>query len=344
MITYYLREDYSMVLFLVVNGVFGTNVCFYPLPYDKSVLNLLETAMNQSKSKSIEDKRKAFKIKIAKDGVVLPGAYNALTAKQIQQIGFEGVYISGAALSASAGLPDIGLLTLSEFSFFIKYITQAVDLPCIADADTGFGEVVNVFRTVQELESIGLAGMHMEDQLMPKRCGHLPGKTLISESNMCEKIQAACEARKDKNFLIIARTDARSAEGFDKAVSRAKSYVKAGADLIFPEALQTENEFKHFAKEVNIPLLANMTEFGVSPLLSAKELFSIGYKIVIFPVTALRVTMKNTQSLYQEIKREGDQKSFLTKMQTRQELYDLIDYEAYAKIDRKAANYKTNKQ
>ena len=296
--------------------------------------------MNQPERKSIEQKRKAFKMKIAKEGVVLPGAYNALTAKQIQQVGFEGVYISGAALSASAGLPDIGLLTLSEFSFFIKYITQAVNLPCIADADTGFGEVVNVVRTVQELEGIGLAGMHMEDQIMPKRCGHLPGKTLISEANMCEKILAACSARKDENFLIIARTDARSAEGFDKAVSRAKAYVQAGADLIFPEALQSEGEFKLFASKINVPLLANMTEFGVSPLLSAKELFDIGYKVVIFPVSALRVTMKNTKNLYQEIKKEGAQKSFLDKMQTRQELYDLIDYDAYAKIDKKAANYK----
>ena len=232
------------------------------------------------------------------------------------------------------------MLTLSEFSFFIKYITQAVDLPCIADADTGFGEVINVVRTVQELESIGLAGMHMEDQVMPKRCGHLPGKTLISEKNMCAKIQAACSARKDENFLIIARTDARSGEGFDKAISRAKAYVNAGADLIFPEALQTEEEFKQFAKEINVPLLANMTEFGVSPLMSAQELFSIGYKIVIFPVSALRVTMKNTQVLYQEIKKEGAQKSFLNKMQTRQELYELIDYDAYAKLDKKAANYK----
>ena len=296
--------------------------------------------MKQSKTKSIEEKRKAFKAKINGGGIVLPGAYSALTAKQIQQVGFEGVYISGAALSASAGLPDIGLLTLSEFSFFIKYITQAVDLPCIADADTGFGEVVNVVRTVQELESIGLAGMHMEDQVMPKRCGHLPGKTLISKTNMCEKIQAACSARKDENFLIIARTDARSAEGFDSTVSRAKAYVDAGADLIFPEALQTEKEFKKFAKAIKVPLLANMTEFGVSPLLNAEELFSIGYKIVIYPVSALRVTMKSTQLLYQGIKKEGAQKSFLSKMQTRQELYDLIDYDAYAKIDKKAANYK----
>tara|TARA_Y100001934_G_scaffold283416_2_gene403048 strand:+ start:4820 stop:5830 length:1011 start_codon:yes stop_codon:yes gene_type:complete len=328
--------------FSPLNRIFGNKLCFYALAYFKSELNIIE--MSEEEIKSIEEKRKYFKNKINQEGIVLPGAYNALTAKQIQQVGFEGVYISGAALSASAGLPDIGLLTLSEFSFFIKYITQAVDLPCIADADTGFGEVINVVRTVQELESIGLAGMHMEDQVMPKRCGHLPGKTLISKANMCEKIRAACSARKDKNFLIIARTDARSGEGFQKAVSRAKAYVDAGADLIFPEALQSQKEFKDFAKEINVPLLANMTEFGVSPLLSAKELFAIGYKVVIFPVSALRVTMKNTENLYQEIKKEGAQKSFLNKMQTRQELYELIDYEAYAKIDKKAANYKNQKK
>jgi methylisocitrate lyase len=175
---------------------------------------------------------------------------------------------------------------------------------------------------------------------MPKRCGHLAGKKLVTEVNMCEKIQAACSARKDENFLIIARTDARSVEGFENTVSRAKAYVKAGADAIFPEALQTEKEFEEFAKEFNVPLLANMTEFGVSPMMSANQLFKIGYKLVIFPVTALRVTMKNTEKLYREIKKEGVQKSFLNKMQTREELYDLIDYAKYAAIDRKAANYK----
>lgn len=296
--------------------------------------------MKQLKTDSIETKRKAFKRRLKSKGMVLPGAYNALTAKQIEQTGFKGVYISGAALSASAGLPDIGLLTLSEFSFFIKYITQAVDLPCIADADTGFGEVINVVRTVQELESVGLTGMHIEDQVMPKRCGHLAGKTLISETNMCDKIQAACTARKDENFMIIARTDARSVEGYESAVSRAKAYLKAGADAIFPEALQTEKEFKDFAKEIDAPLLANMTEFGVSPMMSADQLFKMGYKLVIFPVTALRVTMKNTENLYREIKKEHTQKSFLKKMQTRQELYDLIDYDAYARIDKKTSNYK----
>lgn len=299
--------------------------------------------MKHLKSNNIKETRKAFKELMVKKGVVLPGAYNALTAKQIEKSGFEAVYISGAALSASAGLPDIGLLTLSEFTFFIKYITTAVNLPCIADADTGFGEAINVRRTVQEYENSGLTGMHLEDQVMPKRCGHLAGKKLISTEEMCQKIKTACHSRTDENFLIIARTDARSVEGFEEAINRAKAYVKAGADAIFPEALNSKDEFEEFARQVNIPLLANMTEFGISPLMTVQELFSLGYKMIIFPVTALRVTMKSTELLYQEIKQNGTQKHFLDKMQTRKELYDLIDYDAYAKLDQKVANYKTEK-
>lgn len=271
---------------------------------------------------------------------MLPGAFNALAAKQIEKAGFEGVYISGAALSAGAGLPDIGMLTLHEFSFFIQYITQAVGLPCIADADTGFGEVVNVTRTVREFERIGLAGMHLEDQIMPKRCGHLAGKTLVTTEAMCQKIKAACMSRQDENFLIIARTDARAVEGMEEAITRAKAYVAAGADAIFPEALKTEEEFAHFAKAVDAPLLANMTEFGVSPLLSAEKLLSMGYKMVIFPVTGLRVAMKGTEALYQELKEKGTQEASIEKMQTRQELYDLIGYDNYAALDQKVADYK----
>ena len=299
--------------------------------------------MKHLESNNIKEIRKVFKEKLSDKGLILPGAYNALTAMQIEQIGFEGVYISGAALSASAGLPDIGLLTLSEFTFFIKYITNSVSLPCIADADTGFGEVINVRRTVQEYENSGLAGMHIEDQVMPKRCGHLAGKKLISTEEMCQKIKTACLSRTDKNFLIIARTDARSVEGFEEAVNRAKAYIEAGADAVFPEALNSKEEFEEFARQVNVPLLANMTEFGVSPLLSVKELLSLGYKMIIFPVTALRVTMKNTELLYQEIKQNGTQKNFLAKMQTRKELYDLIDYDGYAELDQKVANYKIKK-
>lgn len=289
---------------------------------------------------TIQKRREHFKNTVLTNGVVLPGAFNALTAMQIEETGFEGLYISGAALSAGAGLPDIGLLTLSEFSFFIKYITQSVSIPCIADADTGFGAVVNIARTVKELESVGLFGIHIEDQLMPKRCGHLKGKKLVSMEEMVQKIQAACLSRRDTNFLIIARTDARSVGGIDEAIKRALEYVKAGADAIFPEALQTKEEFDFFAKEVKVPLLANMTEFGVSPLLNCNELFSMGYRIIIFPVTALRVAMKNTKSLYQEIKKNGTQLDYLNKMQTRDELYDLIKYDSYANLDDKVANYK----
>ena len=182
--------------------------------------------------------------------------------------------------------------------------------------------------------------MHIEDQVMPKRCGHLKGKQLISTSQMCQKIRTACMARRDENFVIIARTDARSVEGMQEAIDRANAYLEAGADAIFPEALQTKNEFEYFAQNVKAPLLANMTEFGISPLLTTQELFGIGYKIIIFPVTALRVTMKNTKKVYEEIKTKGTQKSFIPLMQTRQELYDLIDYDFYAQIDEKVANYK----
>lgn len=287
--------------------------------------------------------RKILRSKIKGNGIVLPGAFNGLTAKQVQEAGFEGAYISGAALSASAGLPDIGLLSLTEFTFFMKYIVDAVNLPLVADADTGFGQTINVARTVQEYEKIGLAGLHIEDQVMPKRCGHLSGKTLVSEAEMCQKLQIAKLHKTDPNFLIIARTDSRSVEGFDKAVTRAKAYLKAGADAIFPEALKTKEEFETFAEAVNAPLLANMTEFGVSPLLSVEELQALGYKMIIFPVSSLRIAMKSTEAFFKELKKKGTQRDIMDRMQTRQELYDLIEYEKYAKLDSKVANYNSKK-
>ena len=287
--------------------------------------------------------RKILRNRISGKGIVLPGAFNGLTAKQVESIGFEGAYISGAALSASAGLPDIGILSLTEFSFFMKYIVDAVDLPIIADADTGFGEIANVARTVQEYEKIGLSGLHIEDQVMPKRCGHLSGKALVNKEEMCQKLQVAKMHKTDPNFLIIARTDARSVEGFNSAVERANAYLEAGADAIFPEALKTKEEFEAFAKAIDAPLLANMTEFGVSPLLSVDELQSLGYKIIIFPVSSLRSAMKNTENLFKELKKKGTQKDFIQNMQTRQELYDLIEYEKYAALDEKVANYKPKK-
>jgi len=281
-------------------------------------------------------KRKKFKALVRKGGLLLPGAFNALTAKLIQRTGFKGVYISGAGLNNGAGYPDIGLLTLSEFATMASYIARATDLPCVCDADTGFGEAVNVSRCVKEMERAGVAGIHIEDQVFPKRCGHLSGKQLIPVEQMVRKIKTAVLSREDKNFLIIARTDARSVESFDKAVERAKAYAAAGADLIFPEALVNKAEFADFARKVKTPLLANMTEFGVSPLLSSKELFKLGYKVVIYPMGAFRTMMKATEGFYASLHKEGTQAGLLDKMQTRKELYDLLDYDSYAKLDEKA--------
>ncbi len=281
-------------------------------------------------------KRKKFKALVQKGGVMLPGAFNALTAKLIQRAGFKGVYISGAGLNNGAGYPDIGLLTLTEFAAMAGYIAAATDLPCVCDADTGFGEAVNVSRCVKEMERAGIAGIHIEDQVFPKRCGHLSGKQLIPVEQMVRKIKTAVLSREDGNFLIIARTDARSVENFDKAVERARAYAAAGADVIFPEALNSKEEFADFARKVKTPLLANMTEFGVSPLLSSKELFKLGYKIVIYPMGAFRTMMKATEVFYSTLLKEGTQAGMLDKMQTRKELYALLDYDSYSKLDEKA--------
>lgn len=281
-------------------------------------------------------KRKEFKALVQKGGVMLPGAFNALTAKLIQKAGFKGVYISGAGLNNGAGFPDIGLLTLTEFAAMAGYITRATDLPCVCDADTGFGEAVNVSRCVKEMQQAGVAGIHIEDQVFPKRCGHLSGKQLIPVDQMVRKIKTAVLSREDKNFLIIARTDARSVEDFDRAVARAHAYAKAGADVIFPEALKNKEEFAGFAKKVKTPLLANMTEFGVSPLLSAPELFKLGYKIVIYPMGAFRTMMKACEGFYTSLQQAGTQVDLLRKMQTREELYALLDYDSYARLDEKA--------
>lgn len=281
-------------------------------------------------------KRKKFKALVRKGGVILPGAFNALTAKLIRKAGFKGVYISGAGLNNGAGFPDIGLLTLTEFAAMAGYIARATDLPCVCDADTGFGEAVNVSRCVKEMEQAGVAGIHIEDQVFPKRCGHLSGKQLIPVEQMVRKIKTAVLSREDGSFLIIARTDARSVENFDKAVERARAYAAAGADMIFPEALINQAEFADFARKVKTPLLANMTEFGVSPLLSSKELFRMGYKVVIYPMGAFRTMMKATEGFYAALYKEGTQAGILDKMQTRKELYDLLDYDGYAKLDEKA--------
>ncbi|MDQ3314600.1 MAG: methylisocitrate lyase [Verrucomicrobiota bacterium] len=265
---------------------------------------------------------------LIRDGcVAMPGVFNAATARMVERAGFSAVYISGAGLcNATAGVPDVGLLTLTEVTLLSGYIARAVKIPCIVDADTGFGGADNAARTVRELEAAGLAGCHIEDQEFPKRCGHLAGKSLVEAEEMKEKIAAAAGARRDKDFLLIARTDARGVESFDKAVERAKSYLAAGADAIFPEALQGREEFRDFAKAVDAPLLANMTEFGKSSLLTRDQLAELGYQMVIYPQTAFRVSMFAVGQMLRELKSTGTQERWLNRMQTRKELYELLDY------------------
>src|SRR6266851_727470 len=268
---------------------------------------------------------------IRKGAIMLPGVPNAAIARQVERVGFDAVYVSGAGMAnATAGVPDIGLLTLTEVTQLASYIANVVKIPAIVDADTGFGGAENVARTIQELEKAGLAGCHIEDQEFPKRCGHLAGKSIVDIEEIVGKIKAAVAARRDPNFMIIARTDARAVEDFDRAVERAGEYLAAGADAIFPEALQSADEFRDFAKEIKAPLLANMTEFGKSPLLSFRELADFGYRMVIFPMSAFRVAMKRSEGFLRALKKAGTQSDWLDKMQTRQELYDLLDYDPAA--------------
>jgi methylisocitrate lyase len=268
---------------------------------------------------------------IAQGCVAMPGVPNAAMARQVAQAGFDAVYVSGAGLAnATAGLPDIGLLTLTEVALLASYIARAVKIPAVVDADTGFGGPENVARTIAELERADLAGCHIEDQEFPKRCGHLPGKSIVDLDEMVEKIRAAVGSRRDKDFLIMARTDARGVEDFDHAVKRAQSYVEAGADAIFPEALQSAEEFRDFAKEFKVPLLANMTEFGKSQLLSFRELSDFGYRMVIYPMSAFRVSMRASEEFLRDLKKRGTQADWIDKMQTRQELYALLDYDPNA--------------
>ena len=266
--------------------------------------------------------------------LVIPGVFNALTARLAERTGFRAVYQSGAALSAGLALPDVGLVTQTEFAEQGRYLAHAVSIPVISDADTGFGEALAVERTVQLFESAGLAGLHLEDQQLPKRCGHLSGKSLVSRDEMVSKLKAAAAARRDPSFVIIARTDARASEEMDSAIERAQAYVEAGADMIFPEALETPEEFGRFARAIRVPLIANMTEFGKSPLLSAQELAKLGYAAVLFPVTTLRVAMKAVEAALKQLASEGTQKGFLDRMQTRAELYDLLDYSGFEERDR----------
>ena len=268
---------------------------------------------------------------IAQGAIMMPGVPNALMARQVEKAGFDAVYVSGAGMANStAGVPDIGLLWRDEVVRLASYVAHAVKIPAIVDADTGFGEGEAVARTIRELEKAGLAGCHIEDQEFPKRCGHVEGKTIVDARMMVARIKAAVAAREDKNFLIIARTDARAQEGLDGAVSRANEYLDAGADAIFPEALQTAEEFVDFAQEIDAPLMANMTEFGKSPLLTFQELTDFGYRMIIFPQTAFRISMRASEKFFAALKKSGSQNDWLDKMQTRQELYELLDYDPTA--------------
>ncbi|HLH85581.1 MAG TPA: methylisocitrate lyase, partial [Thermoplasmataceae archaeon] len=248
---------------------------------------------------------------------------------------------SGSGVAGAMGLPDLSVTTLTEVAEEVRRITSIVPEPVIVDVDTGFGETFNVTRTVRLMESSGAAAIHMEDQVIPKKCGHLNGKHIVDTQDMVKKIRAAVETRKDPDFIIIARTDARAVEGIDGAIERAKEYVDAGADMIFTEALESREEFIRFAKEVDAPLLANMTEFGKSPLLSVQELKEIGYSAVIFPLTAFRVALKAMEDAYRELLRSGTQRDYLTHLMTRKDFYDLIGYDEYEKEDRLLAKYKT---
>jgi len=291
--------------------------------------------------KSPAQKRVDFRAAL-KSGKLLrfPGAFSPLISMLIERQGFEGVYISGAVLANDLGLPDVGLTTLTEVSQRGRTIARATELPAIIDADTGFGEPMNAARTVQELEELGLCGCHFEDQQNPKRCGHLDGKTLVPTDDMVKKIRAAATARRDSNFVIIARTDARASEGLDGAIRRAKAYVDAGADMIFAEALADEAEFAKFKKAVPAPLLANMTEFGKSKLLTTQQLADAGVNVVIYPVTSLRLAMKAVEDGLATLKQAGTQESLLKEMQTRAELYELLRYKDYEQFDKDVFNFK----
>jgi methylisocitrate lyase len=266
--------------------------------------------------------------------LAIPGAFNALTAKLIERLGFRACYLSGGELSAATGVPDIGLLTLTDFTDEARRLAAATSLPLLCDADTGFGEALNVERTVQLFEAAGVAGIHLEDQQFPKRCGHLAGKSLVDAEAMAAKIRAAVAAKRDCDFVVIARTDARGVTNFEDAVRRAHLYISAGVDAIFPEALETPEEFARFAKEVPVPLLANMTEFGKGPLLTLPELGQMGYKMVLYPLTAFRAAMRAAADTLVLLRDHGHQRDALPRMLTRSELYELLGYADYEERDR----------
>ena len=289
--------------------------------------------------KSASEKRSDFVKKLlSKKLLRFPGAYNPLCAKLIAEIGFDGVYISGGVMSNDLGLPDIGLTTLEQVSYRSAQITRVTDLPTIVDIDTGFG---NCKKTIEEFEKKGLAGCHLEDQIAEKRCGHLDNKELVSKEEMVKKIKECVTSRKDKNFLIIARTDANSVEGIDKTLDRVKAYEEAGADMIFPEAMKDENEFEKVRKISRGYLLANMTEFGKSKLLNKTQLENLGYNLVIYPVSTQRLAMQNVEIGLKSIYNDGHQNNIVDKMQTRKRLYELVEYEKYNTPGKKITDFST---
>ena len=294
--------------------------------------------MHFTKKKIKEKRLDLVKALESKKLLRFPGAYNPLCAKLIAEIGFDGVYVSGGVMSNDLGLPDIGLTTLDQVSYRSSQIARVTDLPTIVDIDTGFG---NCKKTIEVFESKGLAGCHLEDQISEKRCGHLDNKELVSKDEMVKKIKDCIKTRKDKNFIIIARTDANSVEGIDKTLERIQAYEDAGADMIFPEAMKDENEFEKVRKIAKGFLLANMTEFGKTKLLNKKQLESLGYNLVIYPVSTQRLAMQNVEMGLKTIFNDGHQNNIIDKMQTRKRLYELVEYEKYNTPDKKITDFST---
>jgi methylisocitrate lyase len=290
--------------------------------------------------KHAAEKRADFRKALASGKLLqFPGAFNPLCAQLIERKGFDGVYISGAVMSADLCLPDIGISTLTEFADRGQQIARVTDLPTIIDIDTGFGEPMSAARSVRTMEEAGISACHIEDQVMPKRCGHLDGKEVVDVSAMVQRVRAAADAKRDPNFILIARSDARAVEGLDKSIDRMKAYVEAGADMIFPEAMKDEKEFEAVRKAIKVPILANMTEFGKSRLLNKKELEALGFNLVIYPVTTLRLAMYGAEKGLDAILKDGDQNGVLEIMQHRRDLYDLLRYHDYNQFDQTLYNF-----
>ena len=289
--------------------------------------------------KKPEEKRLDFDEKLKSKRILrIPGAYNPLTAKLIEEIGYDGVYVSGGVMSNDLGYPDIGLTTLKDVSYRSNQIARVTNLPTIVDIDTGFKSCK---KTIETFENFGITAVHIEDQIEQKRCGHLENKELIPKEEMIKKIKECVNSKKDKNFKIVARSDAKGVEGIDKMIDRCKAYADEGAEIVFPEALHNEKEFEMVRKSLNCYLLANMTEFGKSKLLNFKELENLGYNIVIYPVTTQRLAMKSVEDGLRDIFNNGHQNNIIDKMQTRKRLYDLVEYEKYNSLDEKIYNFST---